>query len=83
MKNFRYGKFGVKKEISKLAIEVPKSWFKHFYVLAFYIFIYIFYLVTCTYVFNNDVPRWFIQLLNITCGRDREATSKYNQSFSK
>lgn len=75
--NFRYGKFGMKNKVSKITVEVPKAWFKHMYMLAIYIFGFTFYLVTCIYVFNSDVPNWFIQLLNITCGHDRVATSKY------
>ncbi|XP_018579620.1 polyprenol reductase [Anoplophora glabripennis] len=81
VENFRYGKFGVKNKVSKIVVKVPKSWFKHFYMFAIYFFPYIFYLVTSTYMFNSDVPKWFIQLLNITCGEDRVATTSATKTY--
>lgn len=78
LKNFRYGKFSIKNKTSKLAVDVPKSWFRHFYALGLCIYAYGFYMITSTYIFDSKVPKWIIELLNATCGQDRVATSEQN-----
>lgn len=69
---FRYGKFGSEKQ-SKLAIEVPKSWFKHFYILAFFLYTYLLWLVTAVYIFNRNVPEHVTYFLDLSCGSERVA----------
>lgn len=74
---FRYGKFSSEKR-SKLAIEVPKSWFKHFYILAFFLYTYLLWLVTAAYIFNRNVPDHVTYFLDLSCGSERVAFGKYN-----
>ncbi|KAJ8949665.1 hypothetical protein NQ314_008126 [Rhamnusium bicolor] len=75
IKIFKYGKFAYEGEVSKIAskfvVEVPKSWFKHFYLLALLIYAYIFYLVTYCYIYKYDAPGWFINFLRVICGENR------------
>lgn len=73
---FRYGKFSAASK-SKLAIEIPKSWFKHFYVLAFFVYSYLIWLVTMVYMFDMKVPDYVMFVLDIVCGEERITTSKY------
>lgn len=74
---FRYGKFSSEKR-SKLAIEVPKSWFKHFYILAFFVYTYLLWLVVGVYIFNMTVPDHVSYFLNLCCGSERVAFGKYD-----
>lgn len=81
IKLIRYGKFSHKGEIygftSKIIFEVPKSWFRHFYCGGILVFNLIFYQATQAYIFNSESPEWLLNLLNITCGTNRKAYSKY------
>ncbi|XP_066141482.1 polyprenol reductase [Euwallacea fornicatus] len=69
---FRFGKFGAKAK-SKLVMEVPKSWFKHFYICAFIEFTYLIWLVTMVYLFHMKVPSYVRFLLDCLCGTERIA----------
>lgn len=75
---FRYGKFSSEKP-SRLAIEVPKSWFKHFYILAFFVYTYLLWLVAGVYIFNMNVPDHVTYFLDLSCGHRRVALGKYDQ----
>ncbi|XP_066253784.1 polyprenol reductase [Euwallacea similis] len=67
---FRFGKFGAKSQ-SKLFVQVPKSWFKHFYICAFIEFTYLLWLVTTVYLFHMKVPSHITYLLDFLCGTER------------
>ncbi|CAH1970472.1 unnamed protein product [Acanthoscelides obtectus] len=71
---FKYGKCACNEKTKLVSkIEVPKAWFKHFYVIAVIVFSYIFYATTWVYVVGGDVAEWFSNFLNICCGQGRVA----------
>lgn len=75
---FRYGKYAHKAKSDKLVelIEMPKSWFSHFYVFA------IFWSWACTmlavsvYFWEYQPHRYLIAYLDFSCGSDRREESK-------
>ncbi|XP_044255995.1 polyprenol reductase-like [Tribolium madens] len=75
-KTFRYGKFASDEKLLLVqSVEVPKSYFKHFYIAATFVFCPIFLKeVFVVYVFNREVDDWFETLLNFSCGNGRLAT---------
>ncbi|CAH0560332.1 unnamed protein product [Brassicogethes aeneus] len=74
VQTFRYGKFAYNGEnASKLCIEVPKSWFRHFYKLAIVTQTYVLFLVSSVYIFKHEVPMWVEEFLDLVCGEDRVA----------
>lgn len=77
IKSIRYGKFAYKdKKSDKMMIEVPKSWFKHFYCIGVLFFTVIFFEASRIYIFNSPTPSWLQEVLNITCGTNRQSFSK-------
>lgn len=74
----RYGKFAYteKTSKSKIVLEVPKSWFKHFYWVGVSIFTFTLYTATSVYIFNADVNVLLIKCLNILCGTHRQSKGK-------
>lgn len=60
----KYGKTNLHKK-SKLIINLPKSSFKQFYKVAVFTSLLIYYISCSTYIFGNDVPNWFLNLLKI------------------
>lgn len=79
VKIIRYGKFASNGPKSKLVLELPKSYFRHFYVLGGCIcYPIFFYEATSVYVFGKEVSNWAITLLDLTCGSNREASGKNN-----
>lgn len=78
LQTFRYGKHAYKGKPSRLvqAFEVPKSYFKHFYVFAIVWAILIFGFTFNVYVLGTGVPGWFIDALDLLFGSDRVVTSK-------
>lgn len=75
---FRYGKFAYNGKTSFLIrpIQVPKSWFRHFYIFSSILTVFTLTLVTRAYIFDIAPPLWIIQLLDCCCGSLRRATSK-------
>lgn len=75
LQTFRYGKHAYKGTPSRLVqvIEVPKSYFKHFYVFAIVWAILILGLTFNVYVLGTKVPSWIIDALDLLCGSDRVA----------
>ncbi|KAL0268146.1 UNVERIFIED_CONTAM: hypothetical protein PYX00_010200 [Menopon gallinae] len=70
---FRYGKFAYQGKPSKLwVIEVPKSWFKHFYVFASVYSLYALYLAIDVYMYGGKPPAWFVSYLDFFCGSNRK-----------
>lgn len=72
---FKYGKFAHTKNALVLKTEVPKSYFKHFYLTAALIYWPVaYYQVLSAYLFGNEVPSWFNNILDFSCGSNRKAT---------
>lgn len=82
LQTFRYGKHAYKGKPSRFvqAFEVPKSYFKHFYVFAIIWAILIFGLTFNVYVLGTSVPNWIIDALDLLCGSDRVASGKKNKT---
>ncbi|XP_075152579.1 polyprenal reductase-like [Haematobia irritans] len=71
---FRYGKhaYNAKKKsalISKL--EVPKSWFSHFYIFALALSCWSMWLVVRVTLFKKDLPRYAEQFLDYVAGGEK------------
>ncbi|KAJ8933464.1 hypothetical protein NQ318_011287 [Aromia moschata] len=85
IKMLRYGKFTCKAQLPKMystfILEVPKSWFKHFYILAVLTYSYIVYLTISTYIFKKEIPVWFNTLLTLLCGEGRTAATSATKVF--
>lgn len=79
---FRYGKHSYKGAPNKIAqlSEIPKSYFKHFYVFALIWSILVMYLVTWAYVCVYPIPDVIITSLDLLCGRNREVKSTLNKT---
>lgn len=78
--SFRYGKHAHKGKSEKLVekTEMPKSWFKHFYVFAF-IWSWLFlYLAVDVYFSGSKPSKFLIGYLNLSCGSDRQSESMKN-----
>lgn len=76
---FRYGKHAHKGEMSdKLVerIEIPKSWFSHFYVFAVIWSWCMTVLAISVYFYDYKPPSYFIKYLDFSCGRNRKVESK-------
>lgn len=79
---FRYGKFAYDGKPSKIkVVEVPKSWFKHFYVFSSLYSLYALYWVIDVYLYGAKPSPWLIQYLNIFCGSNRSTESKFPVFF--
>lgn len=70
---FRYGKFAYTGKPSNLkVIEVPKSWFKHFYVFASLYSLFALHLVIDVYLYGAKPPNSLLQYLEFLCGTSRK-----------
>ena len=78
-KMFRYGKHSYQSEnSSKLVdkIEIPKSWFKHFYIFAL-IWSWMGFILAIRVYFLNYHPHTFLfNYLDFSCGSNRQIESK-------
>jgi 3-oxo-5-alpha-steroid 4-dehydrogenase 3 len=77
---FRYGKHALKGEKSdKLveSIEIPKSWFSHFYNFALIWSWSMTILAISVYFYDYQPPKAFIAYLDFSCGKDRKVESKF------
>lgn len=83
LQTFRYGKHKYKGKPSRFvqAFEVPKSYFKHFYVFAVIWAILIFGLTFNVYVLGTKVPEWIIDALDLLCGSDRVVSGMRKKFF--
>ncbi|GAB0087034.1 Polyprenol reductase [Sergentomyia squamirostris] len=72
---FRYGKHSTRAPKSRLVelLEVPKSYFKHFYVFATFVTGVTFYYVVKAYVLEQPPPRELLVGLDILSGSQRKA----------
>lgn len=75
---FRYGKHSYKGVPNKIAqlTEIPKSYFKHFYVFALIWSISIMYLVTWVYLGGYAIPDFVLTGLELLCGKSLVVKSK-------
>lgn len=75
---FRYGKHSHKEGSDKLVekIEIPKSWFSHFYVFAMIWSWGSLMLAVSVYFYGHQAHHYFISYLDLSCGSDRKAESK-------
>lgn len=71
---FRYGKFAYKGTTSQLKItEVPKSWFRHFYLFAS-VYSALALILTCgIYFFSWQQSPWLVKLLDLFASSNRKA----------
>lgn len=74
-KSFRYGKFADKNR-KKIFGEVPKSWFKHFYVYSSIVSTIAMGFVIGTYIFTFSVPVWLRRFCDDLSGRVVETQGK-------
>lgn len=74
-RSFRYGKFASDAKVDFVKkSEVPKSWFKHFYVSSSIISITVLHYVVNVYIFGNFPPKWLRWFLDENFGIYRFAT---------
>lgn len=79
IQTIRYGKFAYKGEKDQLItkLEVPKEYFKHFYVFSTAYSSLVLIVMINIYVFGASVPLGFVQLLDFTVGVSRQSTGLY------
>ncbi|XP_076245144.1 polyprenal reductase [Calliopsis andreniformis] len=79
---FRYGKFSCNVYEPIIAqIEVPKRWFKHFYIFAAPTSSCILYLCIYKYFLNGNIPETIIWILNATLGENRQPLVSPESTF--
>lgn len=78
LQTFRYGKHAYNGIPSKLVsqCEIPKSYFKHFYVFAIVWSLMVFGLATIVYVGQWPAAQWMILCLDALCGYNRIVSSE-------
>lgn len=76
---FRYGKHsydGDKRDKLINKIEIPKAWFKHFYIFAI-VWSWLGFILSISVYFYNYVPHSYLfSYLDISCGSDRKIECK-------
>lgn len=80
---FRYGKHAHKGDPDRLIklIELPKSWFSHFYVFAIFWSWFWFILTTSVYFYGYQPNKLLLNYLDLSCGSDRKAESEFLIQF--
>lgn len=75
---FRYGKHKYEGKSNPFIaqLEIPKAWFKHFYVFATWYSLGILAIVLRVYILQEPLPPFFINYLDFSCGAKRVATSE-------
>ncbi|XP_022225590.2 polyprenol reductase [Drosophila obscura] len=68
--SFRYGKHSHKGEADALIsyLEVPKAWFKHFYIFAFGWSLLALYLLATSIANQTAAPEYALRFLDLVCG---------------
>lgn len=77
----RYGKFSDKKAKSPLIVQVPKSWFRHFYFYSSILLPYALYLCYSNYVYGKNPPHWISTVLDYSMGNSRKPTGNIISFF--
>ncbi|CAD1468959.1 unnamed protein product, partial [Heterotrigona itama] len=81
-RTYRYGKFSVNTYHPLVAkVEVPKRWFKHFYIFAAPTSSYVLYLVICKYLWKDNISENVIWILDICLGSFRQALVSPESTF--
>ncbi|GJQ64918.1 hypothetical protein Trydic_g7087 [Trypoxylus dichotomus] len=70
----RYGKFADRNKKSQLVVQVPKSWFRHFYIYSSILSTGALYLCINHYVYEKDPPQWVFSVLDYSIGNLRKPT---------
>lgn len=79
---YSYGKFHIKTEHSIVKkTEVPKRWFKHFYMFAAPASTFVLYLVVRRYLFGAPVPSIVIWILDLLLGTQRKPLVTSESTF--
>ncbi|XP_043467070.1 polyprenol reductase-like [Leptopilina heterotoma] len=55
-------------------LEVPKRWFRHFYIFAAPLSMFALYLVTNKYFYNKEIPNYIFDILDLSLGKQRETS---------
>ncbi|KOC69258.1 putative polyprenol reductase [Habropoda laboriosa] len=72
-RSYCYGKFSINIDQPIVAkTEVPKRWFKHFYIFAAPASSYVLYLIICKYLWEYDTPKYVIWILDMLLGSFRQ-----------
>ncbi|XP_026294757.1 polyprenol reductase isoform X2 [Apis mellifera] len=72
-RTYRYGKYSVNIYEPIIAkTEVPRKWFKHFYIFAAPASSYVLYLVICIYLWEYDISKNIMWILDICLGSFRQ-----------
>ncbi|XP_043579745.1 uncharacterized protein LOC122566489 isoform X2 [Bombus pyrosoma] len=80
-RTFRYGKFCITYQSIITHAEVPKRWFKHFYILAAPVSSYVLYLTICKFLWAGNSSKNVIWILNICLGSFRQARVSPESTF--
>lgn len=75
-RSFRYGKFSYKGKsggrFNLPTIEIPKAWFKHFYIFSSILTTFTLLLLVITYVFNFSIPLMLRMIFDTISSRTTE-----------
>ncbi|OAD52383.1 putative polyprenol reductase [Eufriesea mexicana] len=81
-RTYRYGKFSINDYQRIVAkVEVPKKWFKHFYIFAAPTSSYVFYIVLCKYLWKDNITKNIIWILNLCLGSFRQPLVSPESTF--
>ncbi|XP_076301117.1 polyprenal reductase [Lasioglossum baleicum] len=81
-RTYRYGKYSdTTYQPLVMKAEVPKRWFKHFYIFAAPASSCVLYFVFCKYLWNNDIPKIVTWTLNMSLGANRQALVSPENTF--
>nr|XP_022899819.1 polyprenol reductase [Onthophagus taurus] len=76
--SFRYGKFAGEKSA---ILEVPKAWFKHFYVFSSIASVAAFVLFVKVYCYDYETPDFILDGLDFALGAKRQISANPSRSF--
>lgn len=74
VQSFRYGKFSYVGKSSFKLIEVPKSWFRHFYIFSSLYSFFALYLAVDVYLYNGKPSREVLAYLDFFGGSNRSTS---------
>ncbi|KAB0799588.1 hypothetical protein PPYR_07468 [Photinus pyralis] len=77
----RYGKFSHKGRPLFIVIEVPKAWFRHFYVYSFVLTTATLVFLSAVFVFKVEVPVFVYDVLDLVGGSFRLASISNTSAF--
>lgn len=81
-RTYRYGKYSVNIYEPIIAkTEVPRKWFKHFYIFAAPASSYVLYLVICIYLWEYDISKNIMWILDMCLGSFRQPLVSSESTF--